>query len=58
MKYRNGSEDIILTKETDSSGVQQKINKTRVSTRNEINNDNASKDHNHTAKYSNSSTEH
>ena len=51
----NGSDDVILMK-VDSSDIQQKINKTRVSTTNEINNNNAAKDHSHTTKYSNNRT--
>ena len=39
----NGSEDAILMKEAGSSGIQQKINKTRVSTTIEINYDIAKK---------------
>ena len=53
----NGSEEVILMKETYSSSIHQKINKTRVSATNEINNDNATKDHSPTTKYSNNSTE-
>ena len=44
---RNGSEDVFLMEEADSSGIEQKINKTRISTTSEINN-NAIKDHTHT----------
>ena len=54
---RNGLEDVILKEEADSSGIRQRINKTRVSTISEINNDNAAKDHNHTTKYVNNRTE-
>ena len=54
---RNGSEDLILIKETDSSGIQQKINETHVTTKSEINNDNATKHYSHTTKYCNNSTE-
>ena len=51
----NGSEDVILMEEVDRSGIHQK-NKTRVSTTNEINNDNATKDHSNTKKYSKNRT--
>ena len=53
----NGLEDVILTKETDSSSIQQKISKTRVSATIEINNDIAAKDHSNTTKHSNNRTE-
>ena len=52
----NGSEDVILMKETCSSSIQQKINKVQ-STTSEINNDNDTKDHSHITKYSNNNTE-
>ena len=44
-------------KEAVTSGIEQNINKTRVGTTSEINNVNATKDHSHTTKYSNNSTE-
>ena len=53
----NGSEDVILTKETGSSSMQQKISNTCVSGTSKIDNDNARKDHSHATKYSNNSTE-
>ena len=54
---RNGLEDTILMKELGSPSIQQKINKTHVSTTSEINNDNATRDHSNTTTYSNNSTE-
>ena len=51
----NGSEDVILMEEVGRSSIQQK-NKMRVSTTNEINNDNATKDHSNTKKYSKNRT--
>ena len=50
-------EDVISMRETNSSGIQMKINKPRISRTSEINNDNATKDNSHTTKYSNNSAE-
>ena len=57
MNTRNGSEHVILMNKASSSSIQQRINKTCVSTTNEINNDNATKDHILITKNSNSSTD-
>ena len=54
---RNGSENVILMEEVDSSDIQQKIQKTCFSTTCEKNNYNAIKDHSYTTKHSNNSTE-
>ena len=50
-------EDVVLMNEAGSSSIQLKINKTRVSTTNEINNDNSTKDHTLITKNSNSWTD-
>ena len=50
-------EDVVLMNEAGSSSIQLKINKTRVSTTNEINNDNGTKDHTLITKNSNSWTD-
>ena len=50
-------EDVILMNQAGSSSIQLKINKTRVSTTNEINNDNGTKDHSLITKKSNSWTD-